>query len=93
MSTPHDTLCAAIETFLNANDYLPHMFKLQFDRDATDTRLRDGLRSVIDNAALDPQKMEDLTDAAFDTPADVDAFLRAAWTYVYENGPEPDLPG
>lgn len=92
----HEALCTALDKYLNANDYMPERFKAQLTDFAHVPRnglLKDGLRAAIDGSTVAPEAFEGLTNCLIDTQDEVDAWLAALWAFVYEDGPEPDLPG
>jgi len=44
-------------------------------------------------ASLSPETFEGLTNSLADTQEEVDAWLKALWAYVCDDGPEIDLLG
>ena len=93
MSDAQEAFQAAVNKYLNANDYMPERLKRQLTERADDPRniaSRDGLRDAIDTSALSPGAFEGLTNSLADTQEEVDQWLTELWAYVYEDGPEPE---
>ena len=93
MNDAQQAFRAAINKYLNANDYMPERLKRQLTERADDPRnilTREGLREAIDDSALSPGAFEGLTNSIADTQEEVDRWLTDLWAYFYEDGPEPE---